>query len=481
MVEIGRRRDAHEIRLRSIEQKLPVVIVIGNAELGGDRRGARRVGPADADEIESGMALESGRLDRASEGGAEHDDAEALHRRIVHGPPVAVNACAILADSTSSFPPLEEARMRDPRNARLAQVIVRHSTQLAAGEAVLIEAFDVADGLVLDLIDAVYDADAVPVVFLRSNPVQRGLLARGGKSQFELQARIELAQMESVQAYVGLRGAQNASELSDVPSDRMALYTKLVSRPVHLEQRVNHTRWVVLRYPTASMAQMANMSTAAFEDHFYRVCTLDYSRMAEAMRPLEERMRKTDQVRLVGPGTDLSFSIRGVGVVPCDGRRNLPDGECYTAPVRDSVSGTIAYNTPSLFLGVTFEQLRFTFEGGRIVQAIGSPQRRLDEILDTDEGARYVGEFSLGFNPYILDPMKDTLFDEKIAGSLHFTPGQAYQSADNGNRSEIHWDLVLIQRPEYGGGEVWFDGERVRKDGRFVVPELEGLNPERLT
>jgi aminopeptidase len=202
--------------------------------------------------------------------------------------------------------------------------------------------------------------------------------------------------------------------------------------------------------------------------------------MAEAIVPLTERLRRTDRVRVTGPGTDLSFSVKGIGAVPCEGRRNLPDGECYTAPVRDSVTGTIRYNTPSLYLGTTYTDISFTFEGGRIVRATGEPQDRLDALLETDEGARYVGEFSLGFNPYVLHPMKDTLFDEKIAGSLHLTPGQAYQAADNGNVSQIHWDLVLIQRPEYGGGEVWLDGELVRKDGLFVVPELAGLNPDRL-
>jgi aminopeptidase len=287
--------------------------------------------------------------------------------------------------------------------------------------------------------------------------------------------------MQNVQAYVGLRAADNTSELSDVPSDRMAMFTKFVQQPVHLDYRVNHTRWVVLRYPNASMAQAAGMSTEEFEDFFYRVCTLDYVRMADAMVPLKQRMERTDRVRITGPGTDLSFSIKGIGVVPCQGARNLPDGECFTAPVRDSVNGTITYNTPSLYQGTTYAGLSFTFEHGRIVKASGDPQDRLDHLLDTDAGARYVGEFSLGFNPYILHPMKDTLFDEKIAGSLHFTPGQAYDTADNGNRSQVHWDLVLIQRPEYGGGEIWFDDERVRKDGRFVTADLEGLNPERLT
>jgi aminopeptidase len=202
--------------------------------------------------------------------------------------------------------------------------------------------------------------------------------------------------------------------------------------------------------------------------------------MSEAITPLAERMRNTDRVRLVGPGTDLAFSIKGIGAVPCEGRHNLPDGECFTAPVRDSVEGVIAYNTPSVYLGTTYDGLAFTFEKGRIVKAVGNPQDKLQKLLDTDEGARYVGEFSLGFNPHVLHPMKDTLFDEKIAGSLHFTPGQSYETADNGNRSRIHWDLVLIQRPDYGGGEVWFDGELVRKDGLFVTADLKGLNPERL-
>jgi len=370
--------------------------------------------------------------------------------------------------------------MSDPRNVRLAEVIVHHSMQIQPGEAALIESFDVADGLVIEIVKAVQAAGGRPVVALRNNQVLRALVSGGSVEQFDLQAEIDLEQMKRVQAYVGLRGAFNSSELSDVPPERMSLYSKHVLRPVHSEQRVNHTKWVVMRYPTPSMAQMANMSTEQFANFYYKVCTLDYQRMVDAVAPLEALMNRTDRVRLTGPGTDLRFSIRGIGSVPCTGRRNIPDGECYTAPVRDSVNGTIAFNTSSLYLGTTFEGLQFTFESGRIVKATGSPQDRLDALLDTDEGARFVGEFSLGFNPHILHPMKDTLFDEKIAGSLHFTPGQAYEAADNGNRSQIHWDLVLIQRPEYGGGEVWFDDDRIRLDGRFVVPELEGLNPERL-
>jgi aminopeptidase len=370
--------------------------------------------------------------------------------------------------------------MRDPRNARLAELLVKHSTRLKPGDTCLVEAFDVADGLVLDLVEAIHGTGAIPLVYLRSNAVNRALMLNATERQYQIQAEIELAQMKNAQAYIGLRATDNSSELSDVPSERMAMFAKLVQQPVHLDYRVNKTRWVVLRYPTASMAQMANMSTEAFEDFFYRVCTLDYARMAQAIVPLRKRMERTDRVHLKGPGTDLRFSIKGIGVIPCEGQRNIPDGECFTAPVRDSVEGTIRYNTPSLYQGTTYDSLEFTFEKGRIVKATGNPQDRLDHLLGTDEGARYIGEFSLGFNPFILHPMKDTLFDEKIAGSLHFTPGQAYTDADNGNRSQVHWDLVLIQRPEYGGGEIWFDDELVRKDGLFVVPDLAGLNPSAL-
>jgi aminopeptidase len=370
--------------------------------------------------------------------------------------------------------------MSDPRSAALARIVIRHSTRLQEGEAILIDAVDVSDGLVHDLIDEAYAVGGLPLVELRRSAIQRRHLRAGREAWFRLHAEVEMFRMQRVQAFVGLTAHENTAQLADVPAEHMALNARLFQKPVHMDQRVNHTKWVVLRHPTPAMAQQAGMSTEAFERFYYDVCTLDYGRMAEAIVPLADRMRRTDEVRLLGPGTDLRFSIRGIGVAPCEGRHNLPDGECFSAPVRDSVHGTIAFNAPSLYQGTTFTNVRLTFEGGRVVRAEGDPVDRIRHLLALDEGASHVGEFALAFNPYVLHPMKETLFDEKIAGSLHFTPGQAYARADNGNRSQIHWDLVLIQRPEYGGGEVWFDGECVRRDGRFIVPELEGLNPERL-
>jgi aminopeptidase len=298
--------------------------------------------------------------------------------------------------------------------------------------------------------------------------------------QWQMMAKYEADRMRDMDAYIGVRAGENASELSDVPPEKNDIYQKHWQKPVHTEIRVNETRWVVLRWPNPAMAQLAAMSTEAFEDYYFDVCTLDYERMDKNMDPLKARMERTDRVKIVGPGTELEFSIKGIPAIKCAGNLNIPDGECYTAPVRESVNGVLSYNTPSVYQGFTYENIRFEFQNGKIVKATANDSGRLNAVLDTDEGARYIGEFSLGFNPYILKPMKDTLFDEKIAGSFHFTPGNAYKDADNGNRSAIHWDLVQIQRPDYGGGEIYFDGELIRKDGLFMVDELKGLNPDAL-
>lgn len=368
--------------------------------------------------------------------------------------------------------------MHDPRIDRLATTLLDHSCQLQPGENVLIEAFDLPDpGLVCRLVEGAAARGAHPVVSWKLNTVLRSLYRSATDEVMVLNGRIEADRMAQMDAYIGIRGTDNASELSDVPGERTDSYRKHWWTPVHTELRVKKTKWVVLRYPNGAMAQSARMSTAAFEDFYFDVCTADYAQMARRQEPLKALMERTSDVRIVGPGTDLRFSIEDIPVVPCNGRRNIPDGEVFTAPVRDSANGTITYNTPSLYQGTVFENIRFTFKAGQIVEAsAGSLTARLNSILDADEGARYIGEWSLGCNNRIKVPMLDTLFDEKIGGSLHLTPGQAYETADNGNRSSIHWDIVLIQTSKYGGGEIYFDGRLVRQDGRFLPEDLQPLN-----
>lgn len=368
----------------------------------------------------------------------------------------------------------------DPRTIALAKNLIHYSTQLQSSEKILIEMFDDASPLAQALVSEAYAVGGQPFLSIKNNRLQRALLAQASENQLHSIADWESARMNQMQAYIGIRASENISELSDVPAEKMQQYQQHWFKPVHSEIRVKRTKWCVLRWPNSAMAQLAGMSSEAFEDFYYRVCNLDYARMDRAMDPLVGFMRKTDRVRIVGPGTDLSFSIQNIPVVKCSGHRNIPDGEIYTAPVRDSVNGVIRYNVPSIFQGVTYENICLEFQNGRIMNSSANDTDRIRQVFRTDEGAPYVGEFALGVNPYIEKPMKDTLFDEKIKGSFHFTPGNAYEEADNGNRSAIHWDLVAIQTPEYGGGEIWFDDRLIRKDGLFVIPELSGLNPENL-
>ena len=368
--------------------------------------------------------------------------------------------------------------MTDPRYLKLAKLLVEYSTQLKKGDRVFIDAIDIPDDFTIELMRAARRAGATPLVEVRHGRITREVLRGTDDKHAALVRDIEMFRMKRVQAYIALRGSANINESSDVPSDRMSLYSRVL-RPV-LNYRVNKTRWVVLRWPTPSMAQAAGMSTEAFENFYFDVCTMNYPRMARAMAPLERRMKRADRVHIKGPGTDLSFSIKGIGAKMCKGDRNIPDGEVFSCPVKNSVNGHIQFNTPTIYSGTRFDNVRLEFNGGKIIKATANQTKRLNEILDTDAGARYVGEFSLGFNPYIQSPMCDILFDEKIAGSMHFTPGQAYEDCDNGNRSAVHWDMVLIQRPDWGGGEIWFDGELIRKNGRFLPRDLKPLNPERL-
>lgn len=341
------------------------------------------------------------------------------------------------------------------------------------------EVIDTGIPLAIALVKEAYRVGGVPFTNIRNRQLDREFMLGASQEQLEELADTELHEMKKMDAYIAIRGSENANETADVSGEQQQKYAKFLVRPVS-DQRVNHTKWCVLRYPNASMAQSANMSTEAFEDFYFDVCTLNYQKMDLAMKSLKDLMERTDRVRLTGVGTDLTFSIKGLPAIPCSGQVNIPDGEIFTAPVRESVNGTISYNTPAVFQGVTYEKIQFRFENGKIVEASCNDNTKIHHILDTDEGARYVGEFAIGVNPYILQPMKDTLFDEKICGSIHFTPGQAYQECNNGNKSAIHWDLVMIQRPEYGGGEIYFDDRLIRKDGRFVIPELEPLNPENL-
>jgi aminopeptidase len=365
--------------------------------------------------------------------------------------------------------------MHDARIDQLARQLIRYSTSLKKGEKVLLDLYEVPDSIGVALIREARAIGAIPVIRLHSNRLSREMMNGATEDQYALIAKHLLHEMKDMDAYIAVRGSHNIAETSDVPAARMKLVMGK-TRGV-IDHRVKKTKWCVLRWPTPSMAQQAGMSTEAFEDFYFRVCLLDYKALLPSMNALKKLMDQTDQVHIKGPGTDLRFSIKDISAIPCGGTCNIPDGEVFTAPVKDSVEGVISYNAPTIYQGIPFDGIRLTFEKGKIIKAeAGAKTKELNHILDSDPGARYIGEFALGFHPHIRHAMRDILFDEKIAGSFHFTPGQAYEEADNGNRSQVHWDMVSIQRKDMGGGEIYFDGKLIRKDGIFLPKALQKLN-----
>ncbi len=368
--------------------------------------------------------------------------------------------------------------MKDERLTQLAKTLVNHSIELKQGDKVLITAHLPAKPLVIELVEEIYAKGGSPFVRMMDPEILKHLVSGLSREQAELENKWDLQTFKDIDCVIHIAAEENDAEFSEIPADKFQLYgeaTKEASDYV-----VDKTRWVLLNYPTSSLAQKAGMSTAKFTDYLLNVCNVDYEKMGRAQIALKDLMERTDRVRIVSPGTDLSFSIKDIPAVPCFGKRNVPDGEVYTAPVRDSVNGTIKYNTPCPYRGKTYHDVTLTFKDGKIINAEADQTEKINEIFDTDDGARYIGEFAIGLNPLITEPMGDILFDEKICGSIHFTPGDAYEEADNGNNSSVHWDMVLIQRPEYGGGELYFDDVLIRKDGEFVIDELKALNPDSL-
>ncbi len=361
--------------------------------------------------------------------------------------------------------------------SKLASNLLNHSVKLQKGEKILIEMLgtDCRD-LAVELIKQVKEIGAIPLFNIIDYKVLKEMLLNCNEEQIQAYRKYDLIRMQEADCYIGIRSA-NPKDLDGISKESMEIYNKIYQTPVHLEERVKNTRWCILRYPNEAMAQMAKMSLEEFTEFFYNVCTIDYSKMEKAMEPLKQLLSNTDKVHIIGPGTDLTFSVKGIPAEKYYGTFNIPDGEVATCPTKYSANGYITYNTETTYNGITFKNINFELEDGKIVKAeAGDKTKELNEILDTDEGARYIGEFAFGLNPYVERPIGDTLFDEKVKGSFHFTPGTALEESDNGNRSNIHWDIVCIQTPEYGGGEIYFDDVLVRKDGRFVLPELEGLN-----
>jgi aminopeptidase len=358
---------------------------------------------------------------------------------------------------------------------QLAKKILNYSCELQEGQNVMLQLVGLNGiGLLRALAEEARAMNVNTFVQIDDTEVQRVLKETGDASFWKNQAKVEgLPLMKQMDAFVGIRASLNIYENSATSKEANKAYSDHYGKPVHSEERVKNTSWVVLRYPSEAFAMNAKMPTEKFREFYYNACLLDYSELAEAMKPLHERLDQTDMIQLKGEGTDIEFSVQGQTWIPCAGKRNIPDGELFTSPVLHSVNGHITY-APSVYQGKPFEFVKLVVEEGVVVDFDSSDNEELEGILDTDEGARRFGEFSFGLNPIIQEPMYDILFDEKIYGSNHLTLGNDYEEAPNGNESSIHWDLVCI------GADVYLDGEKIREGRKFVADDLKGLNPESL-
>ena len=359
---------------------------------------------------------------------------------------------------------------------KLASTIVHYSLALKKDEKVLINyQSDVSKDLIKYLIEEIKAVGAV-CYLNHIDPILNSMVSEiTTKERMKLLKDYQSFENEHFDAFIQIRYAVNDYEGKNINPKIIHELGEFLKD--EQDERINNKRWVLLNYPSILDAYKAKMKIDEFREFAFDVMTVDYRLMSEAILPLKELMDKTDKVRIVSPKTDLTFSIKRMKSIPCTGDKNIPDGEVYSAPIKDSVNGTITYNTPSPYQGNVYHNVSLTFENGKIIKATcDEGEEAINKIFDADEGARYIGEFSLGFNPKILYPMGDILYDEKILGSLHFTPGRAYKDCYNGNDSSIHWDMVLIQREDFGGGEIYFDDVLIRKDGMFVLDELKPLN-----
>ena len=356
---------------------------------------------------------------------------------------------------------------------KLSSIIVNYSIAVKEKERVLITIQNIeCKPICKYLVKEIVKRKGIPFIKIDDYEISSMLLENTDNERIKCIQKQENNIINNYDSFIQIRYNKNDFEKKNIKNEIIKSISAATKETDYI--RINKRKWVLLNYPSVLDAYKAKMKTEEFNKFAFQVMTIDYQDMEERMKPLKALMEKTKMVHVVGPNTDLTFSIEGMNIIPCCGKQNLPDGEIFTAPVKTSVNGVITYNVDSSYRGNVFHNVCLTFKDGKIIKATSAEDNiKLNEIFDTDEGARYIGEFSLGLNPQIKEAIGDILFDEKMIGSLHFTPGASYEQAFNGNKSSVHWDLVMDQK---NGGELYFDDVLIRKDGFFILPELEHLN-----
>jgi len=354
----------------------------------------------------------------------------------------------------------------DKRWSQLGDLLVNYSMAVQPGEKVMIAFVELET---YPLVHAVYQAcilaGAFPQVQFLSEELNRLVLKHGSPDQIGWVPEIEAYGMEWADVYLGLRGEHNLDVFWDIPAEKLSLLRKAMGKIS--TARWEKTRWCVLRVPNAALAHQAGVDEETITDMFFNACFLDWPTVSREWWRWAEVLNQGKHVRVVGKGTDLSFSIQGRTWDVADGHINMPDGEIATAPVESSVDGTIYFEFPGVLGGRLMPDINLSWKDGKLVEATSSThQDFLRSVLDTDAGASLIGEFAIGTNPEVVHFCKDILIDEKIGGTIHIALGRAYPEVGGTNQSAIHWDIVKDMRQE---GEIYLDGELFFKNGKVLL------------
>ena len=375
--------------------------------------------------------------------------------------------------------------MTDPRTDRMAQVLVSYSARIQRGDRVLIEAQPEAEPLVRALYRHILDAGGHPHMFISLNGqvTQTGLddvfMRYASAEQLDYQATFYELAYEEFESRIRIHSENNTRVLTNANKKNLARRSEAL-RSV-LEKQFSRGgrgefKWVTTLFPTSAYAQDADMSLSVFEDYVFKACHVDdpggdptayWQEVEREQARLVNILNGHEELRVRSPFCDLSLSIKGRTFISANGRNNMPDGEIFTGPVEDSVTGWVKFSFPSVNDGVEVDGVELVFENGEVVQASATKnEETLRHIVETDGGSRYLGEFAIGLNYGIDQPTKNVLFDEKIGGTVHMALGAGYPETGSKNESGVHWDLVMDMRKD---SEMMIDGEIVYKDGMFVV------------
>ncbi|MDF2520141.1 MAG: hypothetical protein K0R84_769 [Clostridia bacterium] len=353
--------------------------------------------------------------------------------------------------------------MKDVRVEKLASVLLNHSLKVKAGENLVIRAYYNAKPLVDEVYKQGIKAGLNVFTHVLISEHTKFFMENATEKQFENVNKFLEAAYEQADAFVVIEAPDNVKHLSKVSSEKNMRHNKAASP---LIKKITNKRWVMTNFPTHSFAQEADMSLEEYEDMLFDATLVDYKQMDREMDKVVEIFDKAETIRIVGKDTDLTFSIKDRKGIKCSGANNIPDGEVFYAPVTNSANGHIYYEFPAIKYGIQVDGIRLEFKDGKVVKATADKNEEfLNKMLDSDEGARYLGEFGIGMNLGIQKFIKNILFDEKIGGTIHLAVGNAYEESGGDNRSVVHWDMIKELRVD---GEIYADGKLVQKNGSFI-------------